>query len=53
MCLCTCSGSGKEKWVKIRAEQALNAASESADSVASQAKVKVQDAVSEAKKTVS
>jgi uncharacterized protein YjbJ (UPF0337 family) len=47
------SGNGKEKWAKIHAERAKNELEGTADNLASQAKVKVQDAVQEVKKTVS
>ena len=47
------SGSGQERWAQIRAEQAKNALEGTVSDLASQAKVKVQDAVQEAKKTVS
>jgi len=46
-------GNGKEKWAKHEAEKAKNQLGEAADNLASQAKVKVQDAVQEVKKTVS
>jgi len=46
-------GSGKERWAQINAEKAKNELEGTVDSVASQAKVKVQDAVQEVKKTVS
>ncbi|OCT45969.1 Mitochondrial pyruvate carrier 1 [Cladophialophora carrionii] len=46
-------GSGKEKWAKVRAEQAKNELEGTVDNLASQTKVKVQDAVQEVKKTVS
>ncbi len=50
---CSYSGNGKEKWAKIQAEQAKNELGETVDNLASQTKVKVQDAVQEVKKTVS
>ncbi|KAJ9606128.1 hypothetical protein H2200_009089 [Cladophialophora chaetospira] len=46
-------GNGKEKWAKHSAEKAKNELGESVDNLASQTKVKVQDAVQEVKKTVS
>ncbi|EXJ65436.1 small nuclear ribonucleoprotein B and B' [Cladophialophora yegresii CBS 114405] len=46
-------GSGKEKWAKIHAERAKNDLEGTVDNLASQTKVKVQDAVQEVKKTVS
>ena len=47
------SGNGKEKWAKLQAEKAKNELGETVDNLASQTKVKVQDAVQEVKKTVS
>jgi hypothetical protein len=47
------SGTGKEKWAKKQAEKAKNEIAETADDLTRQAKVKVQDAVQEVKKTVS
>jgi len=46
-------GTGKEKWAKHSAEKAKNELSNTVDDLASQTKVKVQDAVQEVKKTVS
>lgn len=48
-----CSGAGKEKWAKTQAEKAKSELGETVDNLASQTKVKVQDAVQEVKKTVS
>jgi hypothetical protein len=47
------SGSGKERWVKIRAEQAKNQVENTADNITSQATEKAKDAVDQIKKKVS
>ena len=48
-----CSGNGKEKWAQTQALKAKNDVAGTVDNLASQTKVKVQDAVNEVKKSVS